>query len=231
MDRVLPVVAELASRFPERTIFTRLLTPERPEDMPGMWRHYYERWRDTTREHVDPQLLELVDPLNSLVPPATVIEKTRHFSFAGSQLLSHVRARKTDTLVVTGSETDVCVLATVLDAVDLGYRVILVRDAVCSFSDEGGMTPCSKSITAATACRSRQRMPSKSCEYGNDVKSPRRRPLRAEKTQSILPFRFVVNAGASGARGSESMDGNPRKASARRGVCSKALTLARLPYE
>ena len=28
-------------------------------------------------------------------------------------------------------------LATVLDAVDLGYRVITVRDAVCSSSDEG----------------------------------------------------------------------------------------------
>jgi nicotinamidase-related amidase len=29
------------------------------------------------------------------------------------------------------------VLATVLDAVDIGYRVIVVRDAVCSSSDEG----------------------------------------------------------------------------------------------
>ena len=38
---------------------------------------------------------------------------------------------------MTGSETDVCVLATVLGAVDLGYRVIVVRDAVCSSSDEG----------------------------------------------------------------------------------------------
>ena len=40
-------------------------------------------------------------------------------------------------MIVTGSETDVCVLATVLGAVDLGYRVIVVRDAVCSSSDEG----------------------------------------------------------------------------------------------
>ena len=28
-------------------------------------------------------------------------------------------------------------LATVLDAVDIGFRVIVVRDAVCSSSDEG----------------------------------------------------------------------------------------------
>jgi nicotinamidase-related amidase len=39
--------------------------------------------------------------------------------------------------VITGSETDVCVLGTVLGAVDVGYRVIIVRDAICSSSDEG----------------------------------------------------------------------------------------------
>jgi nicotinamidase-related amidase len=39
--------------------------------------------------------------------------------------------------VITGSETDVCVLATVLAAVDIGYRVIIVRDAICSSSDKG----------------------------------------------------------------------------------------------
>jgi nicotinamidase-related amidase len=137
MERVLPVVSEIASRFPERTIFTRFMTPRRPEDMPGMWRRYYERWRETTREHIDPRLLELVDPLGALVPPATMIEKTRYSAFAGSRLLAHLKERKADTLVVTGSETDVCVLATVVDAVDLGYRVIIVRDAVCSSSDEG----------------------------------------------------------------------------------------------
>jgi nicotinamidase-related amidase len=52
-------------------------------------------------------------------------------------LHAHLRRRGADGLIVTGSETDVCVLATLLGAVDLGYRVILVRDAVCSSSDEG----------------------------------------------------------------------------------------------
>ena len=37
MERVLPVVVELAGRFPERTIFTRFIPPQRPDDMPGMW--------------------------------------------------------------------------------------------------------------------------------------------------------------------------------------------------
>jgi len=38
---------------------------------------------------------------------------------------------------VSGAETDVCVLATVLGAVDLGLRVIIVQDALCSSSDAG----------------------------------------------------------------------------------------------
>ena len=37
MDRVLPVVAALANRHPERTVFTRFIPPERPDQMPGMW--------------------------------------------------------------------------------------------------------------------------------------------------------------------------------------------------
>lgn len=34
-----------------------------------------------------------------------------------------------------GGETDVCVLATVIAAVDLGFRVVLPQDALCSVSD------------------------------------------------------------------------------------------------
>jgi nicotinamidase-related amidase len=70
-------------------------------------------------------------------PPATVIDKTRYSAFFGSALLEHLRDREADGLIITGSETDVCVLATILSAVDLGFRVILVRDTLCSSSDEG----------------------------------------------------------------------------------------------
>jgi nicotinamidase-related amidase len=48
----------------------------------------------------------------------------------------HLRQREADALIVSGSEADVCVPATVLDAVDIGYRVIVVRDAVCRSSDK-----------------------------------------------------------------------------------------------
>ena len=69
------------------------------------------------------------DPL--LAPPYV---PTRRL-FARSARFLH--GGEADALIVSGSETDVCVLATMLDAVDIGFRVIVVRDAVCSSSDEG----------------------------------------------------------------------------------------------
>jgi nicotinamidase-related amidase len=132
MDRVLPLVAALADRFPERTI-----PPERPEQMPGMWQRYYRRWPQTLRGVLAPEMLELMPPLAKLSPPAATIDKTRYSAFEASALLDHLMARRADGLIITGSETDVCVLATVLAAVDIGYRVIVVEDAICSSSDEG----------------------------------------------------------------------------------------------
>ena len=137
MERVLPVAVALADRHPERTVFTRFIPPERPDQMPGMWQRYYTRWRSATRDLLDLNLLELMPPLGAFCPPATVIEKTRYSAFAEPKLFAHLQEREVDALIVSGSETDVCVLATVLGAIDRGYRVIVVRDAVCSSSDEG----------------------------------------------------------------------------------------------
>jgi nicotinamidase-related amidase len=47
-----------------------------------------------------------------------------------------LQRRGIDTLVITGGETDVCVLGTVLGAVDRGYRVVVATDALCSSSDQ-----------------------------------------------------------------------------------------------
>lgn len=103
------VAASLAARHPERTVFSRFIPPERPEQMPGMWRRYYTRWRVATRECLDLQLLELMPPLAALCPPATIIDKTRYSAFAEPELVAHLREREADALIVSGSETDVCV--------------------------------------------------------------------------------------------------------------------------
>lgn len=137
MERVLPAMTAIATAHAARTVFTRFIPPEKPEHMPGAWRDYYRRWREVTGEHLDPEMLELVPPLAALVPPAVVIDKPVYSAFHGDRLRRLLSERGADALVVTGGETDVCVLATVLGAVDSGYRVLLVTDAVCSSSDAG----------------------------------------------------------------------------------------------
>jgi nicotinamidase-related amidase len=74
--------------------------------------------------------------LARFVPPAQTIDKPVYSPWWEPELHRRLQARECDTLVVSGGETDMCVLAAVLGAVDLGYRTILVRDAVCSSSDE-----------------------------------------------------------------------------------------------
>lgn len=136
MDRVTPVVAEIARRHCEETIFTRFIPPARAEEAEGGWRAYFERWPQFTGDEIDPGLLELIEPLRALTPPAEVLDKPCFSPFWRTDLDRRLRARGADVLVVTGAETDVCVLAAVLAAVDHGYFVILPKDALCSSADE-----------------------------------------------------------------------------------------------
>ena len=135
LPRVLPQVIELANRHPERTVFTRFMPPGTPEEMPGAWRDYYKRWRAMTREALDERLLELVEPLRRLVPPAHLCDKAVYSAFGNPRLAPWLKERGADTLIVSGGETDVCVLASVMSALDLGFHVVLAADALCSGSD------------------------------------------------------------------------------------------------
>jgi nicotinamidase-related amidase len=137
MERVLPVIVDIAARYAVRTVFTRFITPVHGTDRPGRWRRYFERWQCATRAKLPLSELELVPALQRFAPPAHIIDKPAYSAFTESSLGSFLSEKDVRTLVVTGSETDVCVLATVLDAVDRGFRVVLVQDALCSSSDAG----------------------------------------------------------------------------------------------
>ena len=82
LERVLPVVAHLAEARRERTVFTRFVPPERPEDAAGAWRRYYAHWREMTGERLDPRLIQLVPPLAALTPPAIIIDKSHYSPFS-----------------------------------------------------------------------------------------------------------------------------------------------------
>ena len=61
---------------------------------------------------------------------ATDPKREAYSAFEGTPLDERLRNLGTETLFVTGLATDYCVRNTVLDACKLGYRVVLVEDAI-----------------------------------------------------------------------------------------------------
>jgi nicotinamidase-related amidase len=137
MERVLPRIVEIAERHTARTVFTRFITPMHPDDRPGRWRRYFRKWHRVTRSELLASELELVPALRRFAPPAEIIDKPAYSAFRESPLASFLSEKGVGTLVISGAETDVCVLATVVEAVDRGFRVVIVEDALCSSSDAG----------------------------------------------------------------------------------------------
>lgn len=134
-DRVLPNVEALVLHQPAATVFTRFIPAGAPNHANGTWRRYYQAWSDMTLDRVDRSLVRLVPPLEKYVPPAMVIDKRVYSPWASGRLQTVLLNRSVDTLIISGGETDVCVLSSVLGAIDIGFRVIIATDAVCSSSD------------------------------------------------------------------------------------------------
>ena len=134
---VIEPIAVLVRAHPTQTIFTRFMTPATIDEAAGSWRRYYRRWPMVLRRNMDAAMLDLVAPLASFAPPAGVCDKTTFSALHSASFRAALERRRADTLVITGAETDVCVLATALDAVDRGYRVVVVADAVTSLSAAG----------------------------------------------------------------------------------------------
>jgi len=132
---VLPVLVTLVELQPARTIFTRFIPAKSPDDAFGMWRAYYAKWRNVTLGSVNPELIDLLPELKQFVPPAICFDRVTYSAFSDDRLHKFLRSKEVNTLIISGSETDVCVLATVLAAVDHGYRTIVVSDALASSSD------------------------------------------------------------------------------------------------
>jgi nicotinamidase-related amidase len=137
MSRVLPVVVAITARFPARTIFTRFVTPPTPQHAGGRWRKFYERWPQVTGAHIDQAQLDILPELARFAPPAVIVDRLVYSAFFGSRLLETLRERNAEALIISGAETDVCVLSTVMSAIDHGFRVVIVEDAICSSSDDG----------------------------------------------------------------------------------------------
>ncbi|KKW68244.1 carbamoylsarcosine amidase [Lampropedia cohaerens] len=69
-----------------------------------------------------------IDAATGIQPEDVVITKKGASSFFGSNLAALLTAAGTDTLIVAGATTSGCVRATVVDAVQAGFNVLVPRD-------------------------------------------------------------------------------------------------------
>jgi len=69
-------------------------------------------------------------------PGELVVRKRWYDGFAGTPLDGALRARGVTSLVVTGTMTDICVLATVIGAFNREYRVTVAEDGVATLWPE-----------------------------------------------------------------------------------------------
>lgn len=136
MRQVSPQIQEVAGRHPQKTVFTRFIPPRHAADMHGMWRTYYEKWDIMTLEHLGLEMVDIVPSLKAMVPPARIFDKMTYSPWTSGELHRVLTEEGVETLAISGGETDVCVLAAAVGAIDLGYRVIVLRDAVCSGADD-----------------------------------------------------------------------------------------------
>lgn len=129
---ILPNVLKLTKARPSDTVFARFVVPQNADAAKGAWKNYYRRWSSVTLDVIDPAMLALVAPLAAIARERSIIDKQTYSIFGSEGFSERLQAAGIDTLIFSGVETDVCVYASVLDAVDEGYRVILAIDALAS---------------------------------------------------------------------------------------------------
>ena len=137
ISRIRKEVTWLAEHKPGRTFWTRFVPARNATSAQGAWRKYYERWPTATLDGGGADYVELLLEHRTLAGKAGIFDKSTFSAFGNEKFGAALQAAGIDTLILSGVETDVCVWATALDAVDLGYFVVLARDALTSGNPEG----------------------------------------------------------------------------------------------
>jgi maleamate amidohydrolase len=106
-------------------VFTRIVYAADGSDL-SLWCQKVPRLRDLTEESPSSQVVSALAPR----PGELVLRKTQASAFFGTHLTACLVARGVDSLIVTGCTTSGCVRATVVDAMSLNYRTVVVTDCV-----------------------------------------------------------------------------------------------------
>jgi nicotinamidase-related amidase len=89
-----------------------------------------------------------LDELRQKAPAAPGFEKMTFSCCGNDSFIKHLKKSGRTQVIVTGMETHVCVLQTVIDLLDEGFDVHLVKDAVMSRSSDNKQTAIEAMVLA-----------------------------------------------------------------------------------
>jgi len=122
----------------KNVIFTRFSPPNNWQKERDSWQTYYRINQKITPGILGTDALNLIDDFIPYVPNSVVVSRKKSASiFMAGNFHSIIKKKSARILIFTGVETDYCVLSSVLDAIHLGYYVIVVMDACASSKKQG----------------------------------------------------------------------------------------------
>lgn len=109
-------------------VMTKFVAPAEPT---GRWQQYNEAYRQINENAF---LAEFPKALKPYAEKATVVEKSTYSSMDAPEVIAAMEGKRT--VVLCGVVADCCVLATMMDAIDMGYEVVYLYDCIGGVSEE-----------------------------------------------------------------------------------------------
>ena len=131
-EKALPVVFTEFTYSPNAPLLVGELHPEHRLAMPGVPRGFGLPSSSCLEGEDNARVVPELEPRRDEL----VVRKPYYDGFNGTVLDGALRARGVTTLVVTGTLTDICVLATVIGGFNREYRMAVVEDGVATLWPE-----------------------------------------------------------------------------------------------
>lgn len=109
-------------------LLTAYIAPTEPV---GRWQDYNEAYKEINENAF---LSELAEEMLPFAEEGRVAEKTTYSSMDCEAVAEAMKGKKA--VVLTGVVAECCVLATMLDAIDMGYEVVYLYDCIAGCSEE-----------------------------------------------------------------------------------------------
>ena len=136
---IVPNIEKLIRVFgTKNVVFTRFTPPANWKSEKDSWHTYYRINENITPGRLGTEPLDIIDNFVPYISDSIVVSRKKSASvFLAGSFHSKIKKKSAKVLIFTGIETDYCVLSSVLDAIHLGYYVIVVTDACASSKKQG----------------------------------------------------------------------------------------------